>query len=58
MIKTGQTVKWEITKEDHGKFLNQTITDIYVDNENYAYGLWNGHLVASFHIDNGTWFVM
>jgi len=43
---------------DHGQFVDQTVTDITVDFAGYAYGRWNGKKVASFHVDNGYWYVI
>jgi len=57
MHKEKQTVKWTIGN-DYGTFRNQTVTDITIDDNGYAYGLWKGRLVGSFHIENGTWHVI
>lgn len=56
MSKVNQIVKWKMGK-NHASIRNQTIEVFWVDEENYAYGIWRSQLVASFHIDNGTWFV-
>ena len=57
MKRIKQIVKWEIGK-DYLISRNQMIVNISIDNYGYAFGLWNGRQVASFHIDNGTWFVI
>ena len=57
MYKENQTVKWYIGN-NYGTFHNQTVTDITVDDNGYAYGLWRSISVGSFHIDNETWHVI
>jgi len=58
MTKQNQTIKWEMGNDQYGIFRNQEVSNVIVDDESYTYGEWNGKLVASFHIENGTWFVM
>lgn len=58
MERTNQKVNYVINNDNYGIFQRQTITKVIVDDEQYAYGTWKGKLVASFHIDNGEWFVM
>lgn len=58
MLKLNQKVRYTLSENNRAQYLNQTVTDIMVDSKNYAFGMWNGKAVASFHIDSNTWFVL
>ena len=58
MMKYNQTVKIEYGNGDSGTLLNQTVTNVVIDEEGYAFGLWNGKLVGAFSLKSFTWFVI
>ena len=55
MEKTGQTVKIELDPNNRFTLQNQTVKNIIVDDQNYAIGTWRAYIVATYHIENGTW---
>lgn len=57
MTKSKVKIRWQMGT-DYGSFPQQTVTDVHVDDEGFAFGLWKGRLVGAFHVDNLVWHVI
>lgn len=58
MNRTNQTIYIEYDENNRATIRNQTVTNVVVDSDNYAAGLWKNRVVASYHVDNGEWAVV
>lgn len=56
MNKRGVTVFVYYPLYQHFTVPNQTVTDIEIDGDGYAYGKWNGYSVAAFTVDDDIWY--
>lgn len=57
MSKINQRIRivFSASTESH---IGQVVTNIVVNAQDYALGLWKGHQVASFNINDNRWFVL
>jgi hypothetical protein len=58
MTRRAVRIRWDMGPDDYGSFANQTITNIHVDDQGYAFGSWNGRLVGAYHVDSFVWYVI